>query len=386
VRDNAHHILIVIASLGGGGAERVVTDFSGYLVEKGREVTVLTTNGDDRDAYTLPREVCRKRIDIRRPAQWWLDSLRFALNSLWNIRRQIKAINPDVIVSFIDQTNIRVLTAAAGTGVPVIVSERTHPGHHSLQAHWEWARRLTYRMAAAVVVQTDAAASWFRANVETRKLCIIPNAVRREAGGRMRREEVALNEVNSITAVGRLVPEKGFDLLISAFAGSGLADMGWNLIFLGEGPERAKLKVQAQELGIADSLILPGRVGDVANWLCRTSIFALSSRYEGFPNALLEAMQLGVPSISFDCPSGPADIISNGRNGLLVPGEDTVSLAAALHRLGTDADLRKTFSTEAVRVNDRFSPDRVYNQWTDAIDGAFRRKSISAGYAKHRSL
>lgn len=382
VPERANHILIVIGSLGAGGAERVVVDLAAYLVELGRKVTVLTLNGDDSDAYALPEGVGRKRIEIRRPARWWIESLWFALSSLWSMRLQIRSINPDVTVSFIDQTNVRLLTASIGIGLPVIVSERVHPGHHPLQSHWEKMRRLTYRMADVVVVQTHEIETWFRANITTRRISVIHNAVRDNAGHRTTRE-MAIDDANHILAVGRLVPQKGFDQLISAFAKSGLAAMAWKLVILGEGQVRADLERQAQALGIADSVLLPGHVRDVAEWLGKASMFVLSSRFEGFPNVLLEAMQIGVPSISFDCPSGPSDIITNERNGLLVPGQDVDGLSAAILRLATDVDLQKRLSAEALLVNERFSRQKVYGQWAEVIDGAFRQHGASSGDAQY---
>jgi glycosyltransferase involved in cell wall biosynthesis len=244
--------------------------------------------------------------------------------------------------------------------------------------YWEIVRKFIYRLAQNVVVQTNTVERWFKSNITTKNITVIPNAVRYSSRFH---DSVAVSEKNApfLVAIGRLGREKGFDLLIQAFSDSALAVGGYKLVILGEGQERSALEGQIGALGLVDSVSLPGHVGNVAQWLSKAQIFVLSSRYEGFPNALLEAMQLGVPSISFDCPSGPSDIIRNEHNGLLVPPENIEALSAALVRLASDRDLQKKFSTAARSINDQFSPQKIYRQWIEVIDRAYQDRERARG-------
>jgi GalNAc-alpha-(1->4)-GalNAc-alpha-(1->3)-diNAcBac-PP-undecaprenol alpha-1,4-N-acetyl-D-galactosaminyltransferase len=363
----ADRITIVVASLGGGGAERVIVDLSRYLQDSGRQVTLLTLNGDDPDAYPLPGGVRRERMEIRRDARSLFESVSFLLGHLVAMRKKIVATAPDAVVSFIDQTNVRTLCCLLGTKIPVIVSERIHPEHHVLPQAWRRARQLIYPFADAVLAQTGDIANWFSQNTRARRLVVIPNAARSE-----RDIEAGTNDGIAprplILAMGRLARQKGFDLLLEAFSRSRLKAEGWHLALLGEGGERQSLLAQAAALGLADALTLPGHVGRIGGWLAQADIFALSSRYEGFPNALLEAMQTGRACVSFDCPSGPRDLIENERNGLLVAAEDVDGFSAALRRLAGDSELRRRLGAEASQIAREFSPARVYAKWLALID------------------
>jgi GalNAc-alpha-(1->4)-GalNAc-alpha-(1->3)-diNAcBac-PP-undecaprenol alpha-1,4-N-acetyl-D-galactosaminyltransferase len=358
-------ITLVISSLGRGGAERVAVDLCSFLAESGRDVSVLTLSGDDPDAYDLPASIHRRRIEIRREARSRFQSIKFTLNHLMEMRRSILALEPDIVLSFIEQTNIRIIGCLAGTGIPVLVSERIHPGHHPVPRSWAFLRRVVYRFASAVIVQNDNIADWFRKFVPTRRLLTIPNAVRGSTflGDHRGR----LNEP-IILGIGRLAQQKGFDLLLRAFSNSGLADDGWRLVVLGEGDERKALSKLSDDLGVSESIEMPGHVTNVSDWISRSSIFALPSRYEGFPNALLEAMQLGTACVSFDCPSGPGDLIEDGSNGLLVAPNDVDALSQALRKLALDEPLRERLAREAAKVSATFSMDRVYGLWMETLD------------------
>jgi glycosyltransferase involved in cell wall biosynthesis len=167
----------------------------------------------------------------------------------------------------------------------------------------------------------------------------------------------------TIVAMGRLSDEKGFDLLLDAFAQSKLAGDGWSLVVLGEGPKRSALSEQAARLGLSAHVSLPGRTREPQAWLRHADIFTLSSRYEGFPNVLIEAMQCGAASIAFACDSGPSTIISDGVDGLLVANQDVPALARALRRLADDTPLRSRLGQAATSVVERFSREAVYGQW-----------------------
>jgi GalNAc-alpha-(1->4)-GalNAc-alpha-(1->3)-diNAcBac-PP-undecaprenol alpha-1,4-N-acetyl-D-galactosaminyltransferase len=288
------------------------------------------------------------------------------------MRRKLRDVNPDVVVSFIDTVNVWTLICLLGSGIPVIVSERVHPAYNPIPRVWRFARRMIYPFAAAVTVQTEDGAEWFRRWTWIKHPVVISNATRSPQDLATRANEIvpATPSPPIILAIGRLAKQKGFDLLLDAFYRTGLARIGWHLAILGEGPERCALEQQAIKLGVAEVVSLPGFV-DVGQWLGRSEIFVLSSRFEGFPNALIEAMQMRRACVSFDCPSGPRDLIESGRNGLLVPPQDVAALSEALQRLAADPVLRCQLGAEAEKVGERFSPALVYGTWLSLIDSVY---------------
>jgi GalNAc-alpha-(1->4)-GalNAc-alpha-(1->3)-diNAcBac-PP-undecaprenol alpha-1,4-N-acetyl-D-galactosaminyltransferase len=363
--ERPQRITLVISSLTRGGAERVAVDLCSFLAKSGRDVSVLTLNGDDADGYDLPACVHRARIEIRREAKSKIQSVRFTIRHLMEMRRAILALKPDVVLSLIEQTNVRTIGSLVGTGVPVIVSERTHPGYHAIPRLWAFLRRVSYRYASAVVVQSVDIADWFRKSVPTRRLVTIPNAVRSPTF--LREDRGRVNE-RIVLGIGRLAKQKGFDLLLRAFSNARLADDGWRVVVLGEGDQREALSKLSEDLGISKSFEMPGQAKNIPDWMSRASIFVLPSRYEGFPNALLEAMQLGTACVSFDCPSGPGDLIRHGSNGLLVAPGDVDALSKALRELALDEPLRDRLAREATKVATTFSTDRIYGLWMETLD------------------
>jgi glycosyltransferase involved in cell wall biosynthesis len=366
-RTRAVRIVVVIYSLAGGGAERVVIDLCRYLRDSGREVILLTLSGDDPDVYAAPTGVQRERMEVRRVAYSLLQTLWYFLSRMRAMRRRLRALEPDVVVSFIDLVNVWTVLCLFGTGIPVIVSERVHPAYNPIPRVWQFARRLIYPFAAAVTVQTEDGAQWFRRWTRIKRPVVIPNAARDPQDLAVQANEATTTFSQLILAIGRMTEQKGFDLLLDAFHRSGLAQKGWHLAILGEGPERSALEQQTTKLGVADVVSLPGFV-DVGQWLGRSDIFVLSSRYEGFPNALMEAMQMQRACVSFDCPSGPRELIESDRNGLLIPPQDVTALSEALQRLAADPVLRRHLGAEASKIGEQFSPALVYGKWLELID------------------
>lgn len=166
-----------------------------------------------------------------------------------------------------------------------------------------------------------------------------------------------------VLGLGRLAREKGFDLLLEAFAQAGQGREGWRLAMVGEGPERGALEKQRRELGLDGRADLPGAVADVAPWLRRAELFVLASRYEGFPNALCEALAAGVACVAFDCGGIPGEIVRGGVDGLLVPPGEVDALASALARLMDDAQLRGRLAARAPEVLLRFGQKQALDRW-----------------------
>ena len=372
------HVMLLVSSLGGGGAERVISELASFLCDCGYPVTLTTLEGEGEDFYGLDPRVRRTRANIMWNSSGVVQQIVNTFRRLSIIRHAVRAAKPDVVVSFIDMTNVRALAALIGTSIPVVVSERTDPRHHRIGRAWETLRRLTYPLAARVVVQTDGVRDWAQGVFRRAKIDMIPNAVRAFSAVPAYRP-AQMPAGPTIVAMGRLSDEKGFDLLLDAFAQSRLAANGWSLVVLGEGPKRSALSEQAVRLGVSAQVLLPGRTREPEAWLKHADIFALSSRYEGFPNVLIEAMQCGAASVAFACDSGPSAIISDGVDGLLVANQDVSALALALRRLADDAPLRHRLGRAASRVVERYSREAVYGQWRQLCeDVVAERKGLCA--------
>lgn len=362
-------LCLLISSLGAGGAERVLSVLANAWAGRGHTVTVITlARPDEPPFHNLGPQVTLRCLGLagrsRSPAQ----ALPSNLRRLRAVRRAVAAARPDLIVSFGDQMNALALLAVAGLGVPVIVSERVHPHLHPIGAPWRLLRRRTYPRAAAVVAQSAAIAS---AQPQRSRTTVIPNPVVRptvtgtpvgdRSGDRKR-----------LVALGRLARQKGFDLLLDAFARVASDRMDWRLEIWGEGPERPALCRQAKDLGVAGKVALHGLTHDPAAAFAGADLFALPSRYEGFPNALCEALAAGVPAVAFDCPGAVAEIVRDGVDGILVPAGDTAGFAAALDRLMGDAAERARLAAAAPEVVERYALEDVLARWEALFEQVIR--------------
>lgn len=369
-------LTIVISTLGPGGAERVVSAMSNFWAERGTDVTLVTFTPPDEDHYPLHPAVKRIQVELLWRSSGILRRARDQAVRLTRLRRAITGSRPDIVVSFVEKTNVRVLMSLLGTGLPVVVSERSNPDLWTIGPAWGLIRRLLYRRATAVVVQTEQVRTWVADLVDPSCIAVIPNAVRWSDRSP---SPMQSSKKHTVAGMGRLSPEKGFDQLITAWSLAAKHLTGWRLLILGDGPERDNLKVQACQLGIDHQIDFTGLVTDPADWLLDTDVFVLPSRFEGFPNALLEAMSLGIASVSFDCDNGPRDIIRDGVDGLLVEPEDCQALADAIVRLASDPSLRAEMSRRAIEVRERFSETRIMKQWESLLHDSLRKRSKSPG-------
>jgi GalNAc-alpha-(1->4)-GalNAc-alpha-(1->3)-diNAcBac-PP-undecaprenol alpha-1,4-N-acetyl-D-galactosaminyltransferase len=353
-------ILFVSGTLGGGGAERQLAELANRFAARGCEVTVVTWTGPDiADAYPLDPRVHRVHLALAEPA-----SRPAVVGFLWRcvtgLRALFRRVRPDVVVSFITSMNVMTIVAGIGLGGRVVVSERMHPElDATVTRTWRVLRALTYRFADVVVAQTRDAAAWITTRVGARAV-VIPNLLRELPEPPSAREPVVL-------AVGRLAHQKGFDLLLEAFARVVPQAPGWQLVILGEGPELEALQKLRDRLGLSSRVTFAGFVRDIEAWMGRAALVVQPSRFEGFPNAVLEAMGMGAAVISSDCKAGPSDLITDGIDGYLVPVDDIDALASRIGELMGSPVLRERLGTRAREVRERFSAARVLQQWIPAL-------------------
>jgi len=367
-------ICLVISSLSAGGAERVLSLMANYWVGRGHDVTLMTLDSVASDFYPLDPRVRRIGLDLMRRSPHLPAAMLNNMQRLWMLRQAIRDVGADVVISFMAETNVLVLLAGRGLGLGMIVSERVDPSRHSIGVVRSWLRRRLYHRADRVVVQSERVREWFIAAVGSERLAIIPNpvAAMNDSGAAAALADVTGVRSNRPTMIGmgRMTRQKGFDLLLKAFSIAVRDLPEWQLVLLGEGEERAALERLAKRLGLKGKVFFPGRVWDPQALMRQADLFVLSSRYEGFPNALLEAMACALPVISFDCESGPAEIIRDGIDGLLVPAEDAEALAAAMAGLMRDPIQRARLGGQAARVTDRFGMEKVMALWDEVVEGA----------------
>ena len=355
-------LTLVISSLQGGGAERVMTTMANYWAAKQWKITLLTfDDGAIAPFYKLDRRVRQIPLAVARQSGNTAMAVRNSLNRVWALRSAIRDCRADAVISFMDKTNVTTLLATRGLNVPVVVSERIDPRMQPIGKSWERLRRVTYAWADLIVVQSERALNYFPARLQTRAQ-VIPNPV---LPAPVYCNSKGVNK--SLISVGRLDNQKGFDLLLKAFARVRDRHSEWTLTILGEGPKRRELESLRNELGLDEWVFLPGRVEDVYQRLAQADLFVMPSRYEGFPNALCEALSCGLPSISTDCPSGPRDIINHGINGLLVANEDVAALGEAMDRLMESEVERNRLAKHAPEVTRRFGLEKVLEVWEDAL-------------------
>jgi GalNAc-alpha-(1->4)-GalNAc-alpha-(1->3)-diNAcBac-PP-undecaprenol alpha-1,4-N-acetyl-D-galactosaminyltransferase len=363
-------VTVVVYSLAGGGAERIAAMLAGYLARSGHQVDLVTVSDASQRFYEVDPSVRILPLGVARVSSSPGQAIANNIRTLRTLRRAIQSGAPDCVVSLGDTTNIQVLLSVRlGLRIPVVISERTDPREYGLAAPWRLLRRLLYPAAATLVVQTGSVREWAEKIMAGKPVAVIPNpAIRRD--GLTLAPEVELPRGPFISAMGRLVREKGFDILLRAFAKLRNSLPDWSLVIMGEGELRPRLERLAVDLGVAGRVLLPGLLRHPESVLSRSAMFVLSSRREGFPNALLEAMACRLPVISTDCRSGPGEIVRNEINGLLVPPDDVDALSAAIGQLAADASRRRRLAGAAVAITAELSPARCFGLWTDAINHA----------------
>ena len=353
-------ITLVIPSLQAGGAERVMAILANYWAERGEQITLVTLRDDVEDHYPLDAKVERARVKFYWSSQGLVQRSLDQLRRLRRLRQTILSTKPDVVISFLDKNNVRVLLSLIGNKVPVVVCERNHPKYQIISPSWQRLRKIMYPRAAWVVSQTDAVTSWLTTHTRNKRISTIANPVLPQ----MDNTELDLQS-HRVVSIGRLTHQKGFDLLLHSWADLAL-NARWQLDIVGEGEDRPQLEALAKTLGIDHQVVFHGVMKRPTEILSQASIFVLSSRYEGFPNVLLEAMACGLPVVSFDCPSGPGDIVRHGVNGLLVPPGDTQTFTRSLNQLMDSEQQRRSMSAQAPEVLQRFSLPRIVSHW-DAL-------------------
>jgi glycosyltransferase involved in cell wall biosynthesis len=362
----------VIYSLGSGGAERVTATLSTEWARRGWDVTIVTISASE-DVYPIAPSIRRRTLDLAGDSSGALAAIRQNVARIRALRRVILEERPDAVLGMMSTTAVLTILATRGLRVRVIVSERIHPPAMPLGREWELARRLVYPWADRVVALTDESRRWIESRAKGASVEVIPNAVvlpLPDSAPRVPPSSVLAPQARVLLAVGRLDHQKGFDVLIEAFARVASRFPEWHVVIAGDGPDRSPLHALVRSAGLVGRVHLVGRAGNMGDWYRRADLFVLSSRFEGFPNTLVEAMAHGCPVVSFDCDTGPRDIVRPGVDGWLVtPVSDSEALAATLQAVMDDDGARASAAARASEVCQRYSLERIADQWEAVLYG-----------------
>jgi GalNAc-alpha-(1->4)-GalNAc-alpha-(1->3)-diNAcBac-PP-undecaprenol alpha-1,4-N-acetyl-D-galactosaminyltransferase len=356
-------LCMVIADLSAGGAQRVFSQLANAWAAEGRTISVVTLSEERSDFFRLRPEIGRISIGGLAHSRGPIDALRANFQRIRALRRALRMCGAPLVLSFTGAMNVMTVLAARGLGVKVCISERNDPARQSLGRVWDFLRRRTYPWANRVTANSQGALAALEHFVAADKLMYVPNPVAKPPSS-----VVAPMPGPTILNVGRLTWQKGQDLLIEAFALIAKDHQDWRLVIIGTGDCEADLREQAVRHGIADRLMFTGQVDDPFPFLRAAEIFALPSRFEGTPNAMLEAMSVSLPCIISNASGGPLDYITDGETGLVVASDDMRQLSAALRRLIEAPDLRARLGAAAA---DRLRPqtmDVVLETWAGVLD------------------
>ena len=373
-------LTLFISTLRGGGAERSVTVLAEAFAAAGHDVSVVTWNDAEPDSYRLPESVGRVRVSLGGGASVrWFDVVG-NLRRLRAIHKAIAATRPDAVISFLDGTNELFLLASLGARYGKLISCQVDLcRHRHYNRRWALLRRWLYPLADRVVFLDRAQARWAEAHFSGWRCDGIANPLPTIETRPDAAAEAVLAQAagfpRKLVAMGRLVPQKGFDMLLDAFAPLAGMHPDWALIILGEGPDRANLEAQRERLGLTARVVMPGFVARPHAVIAACDLFVFSSRYEGQGLALLEALACGTPAVSFDCPSGPSLVLRDGETGLLVAEGDVAALGAAMARLMRDDTERRRMAARAARSTDDYAPARILCEWVGLIDSIVPRCS-----------
>ncbi len=352
-----YDLAIVISDLRGGGSQKVLERLLKQWVHHGRRIVVLTFDDVAFDQVELPALVDRLVLGGRVSSCHIGRGVIANIGRIYRIRQVIKQLKPASVLSFLTTTNILTVLATRRLPCRLIISERNDPSRQKLNRVWEYLRRKCYPCANIITANSRSAIMNMISFVEPSRCHYVPNPVVLPENIR----PIHLEKL-TIVAVGRLHRQKAYDVLIDAFALFYQNNPQWQLVILGEGALRTELESQIDQLGLAHAVHLKGYV-DPFPYLTAAHIYAMPSCYEGMPNALLEAMAVGIPTVISDALTGPLDFMKHEDNTLVVPVNDAKALAESLLRLANEPNLSQSIVANAKKSLAPFSIASVLPQW-----------------------
>ena len=353
------HIAFLIRSLSPGGAERATTSLANEMVRLGNTVTILCMTGSE-CFYDVEDKVTIRYLNMKSAEA---ESGVRRLLDLWNRSREICKvvcqIRPDVLVGMSWMMSVYAALCQGAASTVTVGTERSNPFVLNDSFINSLLRKFAAARCSGFVCQTEKARSFFPKRTQ-KKIRIIQNGV---FNPEVYYTSVPNIRAKTITALGRLDRNKGFDVLLNAFAQVHRSHPQYELLIFGDGALRQALQDQAETLQLHDSVRFCGADPMAIHTIAASSVFVLSSRSEGMPNALIEAMAAGVPCVSTRCEMGPEELIEDGVNGLLVPVDDAGAMSAAICRILDDSRLSDSLSSAALLIRKTHDPASKAGEW-----------------------
>lgn len=351
-------IILLLPSLHAGGMERVMAELANYFAEnKDLRVHLILYGKKPELFYSVNNNI---RLHVRKSSKADKSNILNFIEIFRYIRRTVRKISPDAILSFGTQWNNLVLLALSGLKYKVFISDRGSP-ERKYQFPQEHLKTFLYPLAAGIIAQTKIAEEMLRRRFPKQKIQTIDNPIRQIEG--FRRKE------NFILSVGRLINSKHHERLIKIF--SQVAAPEWKLVIVGGNALKQsnfkKLQKSIHKLGLDKRVMLEGEKTNVEDYYLRSKIFAFTSSVEGFPNVIGEALSSGLPVVSYDCIAGPSEMIKNGYNGYLISVFDDKAFTKHLQILIDQEDLRKQMSLNSKQINRRFSVESIGDNYLNFL-------------------
>ncbi len=358
-------IAFVIGALTPGGAERVISTLSNGLIDD-FDVTIITFK-KSKPFYRLDERIqvisCFDKID--KPTSVF-GSIKLNYNILKKVTSIVKSEQIDLLIGFITSANIIATLAAKRNGIPSLISERNDPLKKDIPRFWLILRKLVYPKSDNLIVQTEKVKAIYTNMLNHKSITVLPNPISSDLS-QLRKNEAKREKI--ILTVGRLNNDKRQDKLIKAV--NELKLEGWKVIIIGKGPNKYKLNNLIESLNLSDQIEILSNIKNIHDYYMKASIFVFTSKAEGFPNALLEAMHFGLPCISTDCNYGPSDLITDGKDGFLVPVNDQSILVKKIDELIKDDKLKAQFSINAIETSLNYTSKKVTEKWKNVINQHF---------------
>lgn len=366
-------VLFIINDLRMGGAQRVLSIVMRELVRCGYDVALITNHSASSDFYKIEQNIGRYTTALFNPSANVAEAVMNNLRRVSRIRKIISKESPDVVFSFMTETNILAILATLLSDTRVIVSERSDPEKEKKSFIWELLRKITYRNADLVTSNSKASLGYLASMVKREKLVFLPNPVEGCSEASIPGEDRESAKI--LLVVSRLHPAKGIDILIEALAVLKSKGKEYQLWIAGDGPEKENLHAQAKDVGVAADIRWLGGVSELVPLYKKASLFILPSRMEGMPNALLEAMSCGLPVVTSNASPGPLEYVVHGETGLVFESESSSSLAAVIDEIMGDDAERYRMATNSIDKVKPFLCSNVIPEWEKII---FQRHSAGS--------
>lgn len=362
-------LFFLINSLHKGGAERVLSTLSNSFYNRSFPVFIICLNYSEQ-AYPINKGIrVIYLLNKTKRSNAILMRLLYAVVTYFRLLYLLLKERPGCVIAFMTTSNLWAGLTCGFTKTPYIVSERIAPDLtiKRFGRLLQWLSYHVFKNAKAIVSPAKGVENCLKGIEGFRDLTnyeVINNPVNRiEPVNTL--NKLPLHPKAYVLAVGRLTHQKGFDILVDAF--TYLKDLNVDLLIIGQGPEAENLSNQIARLKLSDRIFLLGVKDNIADYFREAEIFVLSSRNEGYPNALIEAMSLGCACIAMNCKFGPAEIINHGINGLLLDSYNPIDLAHLMRALITNPELKGTLAENAKHINEKNSLEMVLDKWENLI-------------------